>query len=267
MICFALLVHQNEKVVSEQIKNIQYFNPSSEIILYNGGTNKNFGKDLHLPICPYSRPIRHGNLAPYMMDIMRWVEEKKMNYEYLVNIDHDVLFIKHGYELFLNKVMREYDVMGAYMQKLHSPNDNPNFHAMEIWDELEIWKDFFQTDYFVHYFNPLQIYRKRIVKKIVANVNLNKFEKSISETKVYAIEEIFFSTLAMRLGAKCRTYPWSGDVAPNFVRATDCITENQLKEAIKTDFYYWVHPIKGEHLLKMSLLIKKYCSPFLIPKL
>ncbi|UOE92705.1 hypothetical protein [Alkalihalobacillus sp. LMS39] len=253
MIYFAILAHKNEEILKRQIENIQYFNPESKVVLYNGGTDKRFGNSLNINICPYSRPLKYGNLVPFMIDVMKWVEETGVTYDYFVNLDHDVLFIKHGFESFLDKMMSGYDCMGPHFLIHNTPFDYPDFGpSITMWREWQRWQPFFKTDYFARFFNPGQIYKPGIVKRMLEGVNRNRLEALLSSTEVFALEEMFFPTLAMTEGAKIRGYPWNFEQSLEFVRHLGNITKDEVRKAREQPFYYWIHPIKEEKLEEMS---------------
>lgn len=260
MIYFAILAHENEDVLSEQIKNIRYFNPNSKVVLYNGGTNKQFGVNQNIPICPYSRPLRWGNITPYFFDVMRWLEEIKAEYDFIVNLDHDILFIKPGFEQFLEEVMQSHDCMGPHLQTHYSPNDNRSWvPGITMWMEWDKWKDFFQTNYFYSYFNPGQVYRHSIVKQMLSEINIKELEELFSNTNVSALEEMFFITLAIGKGAKYLGYPWSFEESTNYVTDVGSIGLEKIKEALTKPSFYWVHPIKGKLLTETNeALIEMY---------
>lgn len=262
MIYFAILAHENEDILSEQIKNVRYFNPNSKIVLYNGGTNKQFGVNQNIPICPYSRPLRWGHTSPYFFNVMKWLEEINTEYDFIVNLDHDVLFIKPGFEQFLEEVMQSYDCMGPYLQIHYSPNHNPSwFPGVTMWREWDKWKDFFQTNYFYSYFNPGQVYRHSIVKQMLSGINIEKLEELWSTTNVIALDEMLFITLAISQGAKYREYPWSFEEGKNYVIDTGSINFDKIKEALTKPDFYWIHPIKGKLLIETNdILTEMYAK-------
>lgn len=260
MICFAILAHENEEVLSEQIRNIRYFNPNSKIVLFNGGVNNQFGINQNIPICPYSRPLRWENITPFLFSVMRWLEETKVEYDFLVNLDHDILFIKPGFEQFLIESMDYYDCMGTYIQSHYSPNDNPTWYpGVTMWREWEIWKEFFKTSCFYNYFNPGQVYKHSIIRKMISEIDIDKLENMWLNTNVRSLEEMFYITLAISKGARYREYPWTFEEGTNYVVFRGYIDLNKIKEALTKPNYYWVHPMKGNHLIETNkALIEMY---------
>ena len=113
-ICFTILAHNKEEILRVQLENVRRYNPNAFVVVYNGGPNEQFGLNLGVPISPYSQPLRYGNLTRYFYDTMRWLEELHIEYDYSVNLDNDVLFIKEGFELFIEESMQGYDCMGPH---------------------------------------------------------------------------------------------------------------------------------------------------------
>ncbi len=261
MICFALLAHENEEVLSEQIKNIQYFNPNSKIVLYNGGDDKQFGTAHNIPICPYSRPLPYERFARVSFDVMRWLEETGVEYDFLVNLDHDILFIKPGFEEFLEETMQSYDCMGTYLKTHRSPNDTGSWYpGIMMWREWEMWKVFFNTNYFCSYFNPGQVYRHSIVRKMISGIDMVELENLWSNTNVFALEEMFYITLAMSKGASYIGYPWSYEEGRNYVVFGGSIGLDKIREALTKPDFYWVHPIKGKSLIETNRALMEMYS-------
>jgi hypothetical protein len=253
------LAHENENVLKVQIENFRHYNPESRVVIYNGGTNRHFGKSLDVEICPYSRPLVYGNLVPFLFDVMKWLEETNVEYDYLVNFDHDVLFIKNGFKSFLDKMLNEYDCMGPHFQIHNTPHDYPDFGpGLSMWQAWHKWQPFFKTDYFARFFNPGQIYKPEIVKRMLTGINTAELQNLLSSTYVFALEEMFFPTLAMIHGAKIRDYPWNFEESLAFVRHQGNITKEQVRKAKEMPFYFWIHPIKGELLEVMSQWIQEF---------
>ncbi|MEI7028203.1 hypothetical protein WBG83_21275 [Paenibacillus sp. y28] len=249
------MAHDNESMLAEQIKNLRHYVPNAKITLYNGGTNPGFGQKHGIPICPYSRPLQYGKLGRYVWDMMTWLQETKADYKYFINLDSDVLFIKPGFEAFIDEMMEGFDCMGAHMQVQHSPQDNPQFYpGMTLWKEWPKWQPFFQTDYFARYFNPVQIYRHSMVERIVAETDRSRLEHLLQVTDTFAMEEMLYATLAMKYGGSCREYPWDYTESLQYVRTVQPITAQEMKAAKSQPHYYWIHPVKDEMLQILSML-------------
>jgi glycosyltransferase involved in cell wall biosynthesis len=241
MICFAVLAHEREEILQNQIENLKYYNPNCQIVLYNGGKNKEFAKNLNIPICPKSQPLQKGKLGRFFMDIMCWLTEEKFKYDYLVNLDSDVMYVKSGFENYLTRYMNGYDCMGINMGAQHSPDDTPHWYpGQTMWKEWDKWKKLFKEDYFCGSLNSMQVYRYEIVQKMVKNMDKERLEKLINETEVFALEEILYPTLAAYCGANYRSYPAS---CADYVRWTPLTVEDIKAASYQSDIFF-VHPIE-----------------------
>lgn len=242
MICFAILAHANEEVLADQIENIKRYNPHSKIVLYNGGTDPEFGKNQSVPICPYSKPLQKGKLGSFMLDVMRWLEETGEPYNYLINLDSDVMFIRQGYEKAIQRLMVDADCMGINMFVQQSPDDLPHWYPGQMmWREWDRWQPFFGTDFFCGCLNVMQVYRRELVSRILNGLDIPRLETLIEQTNVYALEEMLVPTLAVRSGGKHRTYPHTFST---WVRLDRNLEVEDLADAQQNTDVYFVHPIE-----------------------
>lgn len=242
MICFAILAHQNEKILANQIANLKKFNPNCKIVLYNGGANRQFGKKSGIPVCPYSRPLRYGRLGRFLYDVMRWLEARGIDYDYLINVDSDLMFVKPGFEQFLNNRMNGYDCMGIRLKAYRTPLASRHWHpGRSMWKEWKKWKPFFQTRYFYGTLNVMQVYRKRIVRRMLRNLNRMRLERLLTTTKVFALEEILYVTLAFRNNGRLRAYPHR---SRRYVRLGRPLTLAEARRAKRDPYVYFAHPIR-----------------------
>jgi hypothetical protein len=244
MICFAILAHDDEDVLRNQIDNVRKYNSGCHIVLYNGGTDPKFGKTLDIPSCPYSRPLKLPKLGRFLIDTMKWLTEEGASYDYLVNLDSDVLFIQHGFEEHLHQSMKNYDCMGLYMRKID--RDYPElwwYPAQTMWKEWGKWNLFFQTDYFVGTLNAMQVYRRSIVEQMLPTIDMCLLDRLLGQTSVFALEEILHATLAARCGGRFRSYyPSVG----HYIQIDSAISKEELQAIHTKPFVYFVHPIKRQ---------------------
>ncbi|MEH7375860.1 hypothetical protein [Neobacillus drentensis] len=187
--------------------NIRKYNPQSKVVLYNGGKDPEFGKGIDIDICPYSRPVQVPNLGRVFYDVMRWLEESNIDYEFLINFDSDIMFVNPGFETFLLECMKDYHCMSLWMRKIEVECNDPwLWPAYTLWYEgWEKWNPFFQTnDYIIGTLNAMQVYRREIIQKMLNRIDIEKLEELVAKTEVYAIEEMLYGTLASRNGGKGR---------------------------------------------------------------
>ncbi|WP_274361647.1 hypothetical protein [Paenibacillus thermotolerans] len=245
MICFAILAHDKPEVLQSQIRNIKKYNPNAQIVLYNGGKDKKFADNLGIPVCPYSRPLQYGRLERYLLDTAIWLEETIMDYDYLVSVDSDVLFLRHGYEAFLQEALKEYDLMGVNMVFQSNPSELPHWvPGQMMWKEWELWQPFFGTDGFCGTLNPMQVYTHEVMAKIIADLDhsrMKELEKCLAASSIFALEEMLLPTLAIRAGGRAMPYPL--EIA-SFTRCGDNISLTELQVASNKEKVYFVHPVR-----------------------
>ncbi|MDU0203595.1 MULTISPECIES: hypothetical protein [Paenibacillus] len=247
-----VIAHENEQVLAAQVENIHFFNPEAGIILYNGGPNPDFGKNVNIWSFPHSHPLKAGIIAPGMWEIMKWLEEIGAGYEYLMSLDHDVLFVKHGFQPFLDEVMAESDSMGWRLE--NNRDHDFSLPVQNMMNEWHLWQPVFRTDGFLTYFNPGQVYRHDIVRRMLAHVDHAAVDHLFGITEAAALEEVFFVTLAMACGGRVREYP-EGAKYNDMVRWGENITYESVQQHRDHPYYYWIHPIKGDKLLEMNQLL------------
>ncbi|SEC69800.1 hypothetical protein [Paenibacillus sp. GP183] len=154
MICFALLAHEDEGAIRQQIKNIRKYNPKDAfIVFYNGGQDSDFGKKVcqeeNVLYCPFSKPLTQRTSGRFFYDIMRWLEERKINYEYLVYLEYDIMFVNEGFREMLQTRMTGYDCLLKWVKKETDPKKATWEPAKLMWDEWNDWRPFFQLDHFL----------------------------------------------------------------------------------------------------------------------
>lgn len=245
MLCFAILAHQNEEALLKQVRNIRKYNGNHvQIVLYNGGTNKDFGKKIcqseGVKYCTYSRPLKPRMTGRFFYDVMRWLEEKKVSYDYLVYTESDVLFVSQGFEKLLDREMKGFDCTGRSVRYETAPRKSHWKPGRTLWKEWDKWKPFFKSDRFYGTFNPMQVYRHSIIKRMLARIDKRQLEELFKTTKVFALGEILYITLAVLCNGKCKEYPSS---SKKYLRLRN-LTLAEAKDAIRKPQVLFVHPVK-----------------------
>lgn len=236
-ICFALLVHNKRELVKQLIDNIRYFCPNSIIVLYNGGDDPNLVKNLGVMVCPTSKKIKYGNLSLYFLETMEWLNEIEMDYDYFINIDSDALFIKEGYEDFIDQQMSDCDFMAV---SLRSPKKHW-FVGRQFKKEIKRWEPFFCVDQFLGVFNVGQVLSKELVDSLINYEKKDLLQKALLQTNVFAIEEIVFANLAKELGFKVKSYPKE---TGSIIRFRPHFTSEEISHLLKSENKWLCHPVE-----------------------
>lgn len=254
MICFALLAHENEEALRNQVKNIQRFVKKDHmIVIYNGGQNKEFGQKVskefkNVEICPLSRPLKSRKTGRFFYDVMTWLEQKEIDYKYLVYLEYDVMFINYGFETLLEKLIKGYDSVTENVAIYSKPSDsNWWYPGQTMWREWENWKTFFKENYFCGTFNPMQVYRRSILKKVLSEIDKNKLEHLFDTNDIFALGEMLYITLVHQSGGKTRIYPKENI---QYLRDIPPISLEEIQKAKQNPDIIFVHPVKDDAVLQ-----------------
>lgn len=246
MLCFALLAHNDEHALHQQIRNIRKYNGNQvHIVLYNGGNNPDFGKKVcnseNVMLCPYSTPLIRGETGRFFYDVMRWLEERKVHYDYLVYMEYDVLFVNQGFEKLLQDELNGYDFIGKLIRKLTDPHTTTWEPGVSMWKEWDRWEPFFQSGDFYGTFNPMQVYRHDIIKRMLSRIDKPMLEKLFMNTKVYALGEMLYINLAVLCGGIGKGYP---KPIRMYLRSKSEIKLDEVIDLQGNPEVMFVHPVK-----------------------
>jgi hypothetical protein len=202
-ICFAVLVHNKREVVLDMLDNIRVHCPNSSIVLFNGGLDPHLCDNLGYPVCPTSRKLKYGLTATYYLEVMEWLEQLDFPYDYLINLDSDSLFLRNGYETFIEEAMRDSDYMGVDV-----------FYRNKSWicgkhlkKEWGMWKKLLLSDKFLGAFNVGQVISRRFVTQLLSWEKFGRLKHNLRITKAFGLDEIVYVMIAKRFGLKPRSYP------------------------------------------------------------
>lgn len=240
IICFAVLVHNRKEVVIDLLDNIRRYCPNSTIVLYNGGNDPDLCRDLGYPVCPTSRKLSYGVTAIYMLEVMKWLEDIDKRYDYLINLDSDVLFTKEGYESYILKEMENKDYLGVGTKV---PDDD--FYCLvQLRLEKKRWEPVLGQEPYLESFNVGQVYSRRLVRRLLSSDEYELFHKNLLETRAFGIDEIAYVTIVDRL--KTPVHPYQQDVASTIRYRPHFPLDELISYLNRGSQTYLFHPIHRE---------------------
>jgi hypothetical protein len=201
---FAVLAHRHEACVADLVLALREANPGCAISIFNGGSDTSFFRNQDVDICPNSMQLGYGNLTGFHIGVMRWLHDSKAEYDALITLDHDVYPLRADMGSYLEKVMSDVGYLGARFRPAVHPADfelggKTIAQVHDAWTNR--WQPLFGIDQPYWAFNPGQVFTRDTVEKILEFPRLDAlFELSI-RSKVWAIEEIVYPTLAVAAGA------------------------------------------------------------------
>ncbi|WP_134699055.1 hypothetical protein [Ammoniphilus sp. YIM 78166] len=250
MICYALLAHEDEKGLLQQVRNIKKYNRDDVfIVLYNGGHNRKFGKKVakkeKIQICPYSRPFEPKGTGRMFYDVARWLEETKVKYDYLVYFESDMMFVNHGFEDTLDELLKDHDCVWKIARTISDPHKTKWEPGKMMLEVIEPWVDIFPGGTLTRTFNPLQTYRRSMISKMLKKIHPDRLEEFFSKVKIRCMGEMLYPSLAAACGAKIRTFPGA---TKKFLRWRPPLTVKDIKRAKEKNNIFAVHPVKDKEV-------------------
>ena len=253
---YACLVHESEECIVDLVRNLNYHDPSSVILLYNGGNNpqllksgfpfERYGAVVH----PAPRPMRWGWLHDFALDSMRFSLEN-FSFDTLTIVDSDQLALRSGYSDYMGRHLADKSSVGMFG---NSPAPQPRqtrvAPAVQALKEMELWRPFLRRfadgeAKFVHWgFWPSTIFTADAARDLTQLFSTDKeLAEIMSRSKIWATEEIIFPTLVALLGYAIAANPCSYD----YVRYRARYTSRQLTEAFMRRDVYWMHPVPRQY--------------------
>lgn len=253
---FACLVHEKPDCVLDLVKNLRHFHPDSAILLYNGGHNTQLLSDRALTktykaiVHPSPKPQPYGYLHGFAFDCLAYALEH-LPFDTLTIVDSDQLAIRSGYETFLTQYLKQYPKAGllSVSPEQVTTANRTNHVALQAFKEYELWKPLLDTfpdsdNKFVHWtFWPATVFTRAAAHDLMAMYQKNELvQQIITNSRIWASEEVFFPTLIRLLGYEVIKHPCNYD----YTKFRQPVAINQLDAALSDEKTFWLHPVQRE---------------------
>jgi hypothetical protein len=151
-----------------------------------------------------------------------------------------VLFIRHGFEKFLENYMNDSDYLVQWFQK-YTPKESTWRPIGSLRPELSNWYDFFGFEYTHRGFNPGQTFSAKYIEKLVSHPKYGQLLDLINKNKSYTLHEVLFPTVTDFLGLEGKSYP---EQLKSIIRWRPYQALSGVNTALLTEDAYFIHPIK-----------------------
>jgi glycosyltransferase involved in cell wall biosynthesis len=250
---YACTVHENEDCIIDLVRNLHYLDPTSTIILYNGGNNPKLLSNVfpydHFGAKIYQDPIplQYGYLHTFGLKVMQYALEN-YSFDTLTIVDSDQLAINPGYTPFIGGFLSSKSNIGMLSNKPERiTSDNTDvWTALQAFKEYDLWKPLLKyfpdgESKFVHWsFWPSTVFTSDAIRDLIKLFKENRLLQEImKETKIWATEEIVFPTLVKLLGYEIALNP----CCPDYVSYRKSFTLQDMQIAEKIPNAFWMHPI------------------------
>ena len=248
---FACLVHEKQECIVDLVRNLHYLDPSSLILLYNGGTDKQLFEGFPFErygavIIPGSRPLKWGWLHDFALDCMKYAL-KNLSFDILTIVDSDQLGIGENYSRYMAKYLDNNNNTGMFgITGERQRGDTKVDPAVSAYQEEELWRPFLEkfpdgVNKFLYWtFWPATVFTRAAAKDLVNLFDMdNQLKEILQKTRIWASEEIILPTLVSLLGYKIEKNPCAYD----YVKYGANYSLADIKPALEQADTFWIHPV------------------------
>ena len=243
---FACLVHEAPDCVGDLLDNLQFLDPDSVVLLYDGS-----GGSLTLPersgvlVHPEPRAMKWGKLHDFALDCMRFALER-LDFDTLTIVDSDQLAIRAGYSRFVATFLTTHPDAGCLVSAAGvQPRTTRIGPPQAAWREFEFWRPFLRRfpggeHMFPHWtFWPSTVFTRRAAEDLVALWGDEELQGILARTKIWASEEVLLPSLVALSGHRVLDNPCTY----NLVEYRATYTVAQLDAAMDRPSAFWAHPV------------------------
>ncbi len=272
---FACLVHEKVDCILDLVRNLNYLDPNSLILLYNGGRESdlldiNFSWEKYGAVQhPEPSPMKWGTLHGFALDCMEFALAQ-YEFDTMTIVDSDQLSVRKGYTEFLTTFLEGQNQVGMLV---NVPEVQPKITtvgpAKAAWKEYELWKSFLQQfprgeEKFVHWsFWPSTVFTHEAVKQLVQLFqNKSELQTIMNRTSIWATEEVVFPTLVSLVGLRLLRSPLSYECVKYRAR----YSLGKLQRVMEKEDVYWVHPVNRSYNNNLRQYIRSHFQEYAYTK-
>jgi hypothetical protein len=269
---FACLVHENEECVIDLVRNLHALDPSSVILLYDGGHRANlldhrfpferYGAVVH----PAPHPAAWGTLHHFALDSMHYALDS-FAFDTITIVDSDQLATRAGYSDYLGRYLLQFANRPGMLG--NSPAVQPSYTrlgpALTAFQEIELWRPFLRRfaggeQKFVHWsFWPSTVFTSDAARDLTELFRTSGDLQSIMQhTRIWASEEVILPTLVALLGYGIAANPCSYD----FVKYRTPYSLAEVEAALAREDVFWIHPVPRRYDDKLRQLIREQLNHY-----
>ena len=237
-----IVAHDNPDSLAELVGNVRYFCPFAELYLYNSGDDPSLGVDLGIELIPSPRRLFYAKVTPFFFDMFEWLVNEKITFDYAINLETDMLFIRKGFETFISDFMTGCDYMSPLFTKFTSKKSRWQ-PIRSLRPELRDWYKVFGFDYTHSGFSPAQVFSRCYIEKLLNHPAYPEIRRLLKENKSFTLQEVLFPTLVDFLNVNGQSYP--AGLEP-IIRYRPYQAVSGVKRALALPDAYFVHPVRRE---------------------
>jgi hypothetical protein len=241
-IVMVIVAHDDALSLADTVQNVRHFCPQAELYLYNSGDDPTLGADLEIQFVPSPRRLYYAKVTPFFFDMFEWLVNERIKFDYAINLETDMLFIRKGFEAFISEVMRDCDYMAPRFARFTSGKSRWR-PIRSLRPELPQWFKTLGVDYTHEGFSPGQVFSKKYVEKLLHHAAYPEIRRLLKENQSYTLQEVLFPTLVDALKLCGQSYPTGTE--PH-IRYRPYHALRGVKRALALPDAYFIHPVRRE---------------------
>lgn len=235
-----ILAHDDPPSLTDLVRNVRHFCPTADLVLYNSGDDPDLGGGLGLALVPDCRKQLYARITAFFLDAFEWLVRSERMWSAMVNLETDMLFVRPGFEDFVQKRVRDADYIAPNLVRKR-PLSTRWRPMRSLRPEFKRWFAFLGFDYLHGTFSPGQIFSRRYVETLLAHPHYGAFKDLVAANRSFTLQEVIFPTLTDLLGLRLAGYPDA--LRPiNRYRPYQAVTG--IRRALNTPDAYFVHPVR-----------------------
>ncbi len=204
--CFVIISNRIDDSFSELVNGLRAFCNPADIAWYNSGSRQPAPSGV-IEVSP-SRPLKYAKITPAFFDVFEWAGGQ--DYDYVVNVETDMAFIKPGFLSFVEDQMADIDYLAPGLR-----HRTPTMTQWRPYRSLQAERaellSILGMSYTNRCFNPGQVFSRRYISALLSSdvyPDIRGFvERNQWPERSYTLQEVILPTLADRLGLAARSYP------------------------------------------------------------
>lgn len=235
-----LLAHDDRTALAEAVDNARSFCPDARLVLYNSGDDPGLGAGLGLTHFPAPRRYRYAGIAGFFLDVFEWLAETGDPFDAVVNLETDLLFIRPGFEAFVDAQLASADYLAPNLVRRRRL-DTDWRPMRSLRPEFEDWFQLFGFRHLHGTFSPAQVFSRRYVETLLADPRYPELRRLVAANRSYTLQEVLYPTLTEALGLRLAGYPEAHRTS-NRYRPYQAVSG--VRRALAIPDAYFVHPVR-----------------------
>ncbi|MEV6927404.1 hypothetical protein AB0M46_23265 [Dactylosporangium sp. NPDC051485] len=246
-ICVVIADHRHDQYLTDLVRSLRVFAPTVDVAVYNAGDAERLiahpvYEDIR--VLPMSRRLLYAKVTPFFLDLFEWAGLEE--YDYVVNAETDMAWIKPGFEDFIAEAMRGYDYMGPGFLRgtARTSKWRPYRSLRPELPELHALLGVAGTN---RCFSPAQVFSAKYINALLSSPFYDDLKRFVirnqAPDKSFTLQEVLLPTLVDALSLTGRDYP--GHLA-TVNRYRPYHAARSVVHAVGVPDAYFVHPIRRD---------------------